>query len=67
MEGKYTLASSHVYLQSSGIRLPLVLFVCFQLQCMTNCYWHSNNKALGQSMLEPYVWTRRHLGFEKYC
>lgn len=51
--------------RSSGIRLPLVLFVRFQLDCMTKCYWHSNNRALGQCMLEPYVWTRRHFVFEK--
>lgn len=67
MDGKRILASSHPHPQSGGIGLPSVLFVCFQLHCMTNCYWHSNNKALGQSMVEPYVWTRRHLGFEKYC
>ena len=38
----------------------------FSFTDMTNCYWQSNNKALGQSMLEPYVWIRRHLGSEKY-
>lgn len=65
MESKHILASSHLYPQSNGIRLPLVLFVCFQLDCMTKCYWHSNNRALGQCMLEPYVWTRRHFVFEK--
>lgn len=40
---------------------PLVWFVCFR--SVTKCYWLSSNKALGQCLLEPYVWTSKHFVF----
>ena len=55
----------HLYPYLVRIRVPLVVFVYFQLHCMTNCYWQRNNKASRQPLSPPYVWTRRHLGFEK--
>lgn len=48
----------------SQLESPLVRFVCLQLYSVTKCYWQSSNKALGQCLLEPYVWTSKHFMFE---
>lgn len=58
-----TKRSEHTICSLSPLESPLVLFVCFQLRSVTKCYWQSSNKALGQSLLEPYVWTGKHFVF----
>lgn len=58
-----TKRSEHTICSLCPLQLPSVRFVCFQLLSVTKCYWHSSNKALGQSLLEPYVWTGKHFVF----
>lgn len=58
-----TKRSEHTICSLSPLESPSVRFVCFQLLSVTKCYWHSSNKALGQSLLEPYVWTGKHFVF----